>query len=100
MVKEQSEDLGGPDLYPEPNLDIPSLPEDPEVKAEREEINKRIQSKIQHEDKEAEVATEEILEVPPSWNEVPDLMMEAEDGRMIMEAATKRKRDEVARGWR
>ena len=42
----------------------------------------------------------EMLDAPTAWNEVPDLMMETEDGRMIMKAATKRKRDEVARWWR
>ena len=45
-------------------------------------------SEIQHEDKEAEFATEEILEVPPEWNSVPDLIMEEEDGIMITEVAT------------
>ena len=44
-----------------------------------------------------------MLEVPPEWNEVPDLMME--DENILLEAAgsTKRKRNEVARGrkkWR
>ena len=55
-VREQSEDLGGPELYPEPDLDIQFLPKDPEVIAERERIHKRIQSEVQHEDKEVEVA--------------------------------------------
>ena len=41
-----------------------------------------------------------MLDPPPAWNEAPDLMMETEDGRMIQEAATKRKRDEVACGQR
>ena len=41
---------------------------------------------------------EEMLEVPPAWNEVSDLMMEDQDSMMITEAATKRKRNEVARG--
>ena len=68
--------------------------------AEREGIHERIQLEIQHEDKEAEVRAEEMLEVPPAWNEVPDLMMEDKDGMMIMEAVTKRKRDEVAWGQR
>ena len=45
------------------------------------------------------VLVEEMLDVPPAWNKVPDLMMEAEDGRMIPEAATQRKREEIARGW-
>ena len=68
--------------------------------AEREGIHERIQLENQHEYKEAEVAVEESLEVPLTWNEVPDLMMEAQDGRMIMEVAIKLKRDEVACGRR
>ena len=43
---------------------------------------------------------EEILGAPRVWNEVPDLMMEVEDERMMPEAATKRRREEVARGRR
>ena len=34
-----------------------------------------------------------MLEVPPEWNEVPDLMMEDKDGMIITEAVTKQKRD-------
>ena len=41
-----------------------------------------------------------MLEVPLALNEVPDLIMEAEEGRMVTEAATKRKRDKVACGLR
>ena len=55
---------------------------------------------MHHEDKEVEVMAEEMLKVPPEWNEVPDLMMETEEGRIIAEAATLRKRDEVAHGLR
>ena len=43
---------------------------------------------------------EEIIDAPPVWSEVPDLMMETKEGRMIPEAATKQKRNEVARGRR
>ena len=35
---------------------------------------------------------------PQARNEVPDLLMEVEDGRMMPEAAVKQRRDEVARG--
>ena len=55
-VREPSADRRGPELYPEPDLDIPILPEDPKVIAERERIHDRIQLEIQHEDKEAKVA--------------------------------------------
>ena len=55
---------------------------------------------IHHEDKEAETAAEEMLAVPPEWNEVPDLMMEDKDIRPTTLAAVKRKIDEVVRGRR
>ena len=41
-----------------------------------------------------------MLEVPPEGNAVPDLIMEDEEGMMIMEIYTKEKRDEVAQGRR
>ena len=37
-----------------------------------------------------------MLEVPPEWNAVPDLIIKDEEGMMITETDTKRKRDEVA----
>ena len=64
-IREQPEDQSRPELYHEPDLDIPILPKDPEVIAEREGIHKRIQSEIHHEDKQAEVGKEVMLEVPP-----------------------------------
>ena len=42
----------------------------------REGIYKRIQAEIQPEAKEAEAIAEDMLDAPPAWNEVPDLMME------------------------
>ena len=41
------------------------ITEDPEVIAEREGVHKRIQAEIQHEDKEAEMGEEAMLEIPP-----------------------------------
>ena len=41
-----------------------------------------------------------MLEVPPEWNEVSDLMMGDEDVRPGTEGAAKQKIDEVARGRR
>ena len=38
-----------------------------------------------------------MLEALLVWNEVPILMMEVEDGRMMPEAAIKQRKDEVAR---
>ena len=38
-VREQPEDQRRPELHPEPDLDIPIFPEDPEVIAEREGVH-------------------------------------------------------------
>ena len=93
-AREQPEDQVRPELHPAPDLDIPIIPEDSEVIAEREGVHERIQADIQHEDKEAEVADAVMLEVPLEWNGVPDLIMEDDKGLMIMETDTKPKRDE------
>ena len=69
----QPEGQGIQELYPEPTLDIPIITEDPEVITEREGVHERIQAEIQHADKEAEMAEEVMLEIPPEWNAVPDL---------------------------
>ena len=39
---------------------------------------------------------EVMLEVPPEWNAVPDLIMEDDEDLMITETDTKQKRDEEA----
>ena len=54
--------------------------DEPEVVVAREGIHERIQAEIQHKGKEAQVRSDEMLDTLPAWNEVPDLMMEAEDG--------------------
>ena len=95
-VGNEAEDPGTPEANTGPDLYVPIVPEDPGILAEREGIHQRIQVEIQHEDKEAE----ERLEVLPIWNEVPDLMMEVADERMMPEASTKRRREEVAKGRR
>ena len=41
-----------------------------------------------------------MLEIPPEWNAVPDLIMEDGEGMMITEMDTKRKTDKVACGRR
>ena len=47
---------------------------------------------------------EEMLEVPPEWNEVLDLMMEEEDVLPKATGSTKRRRNEISRmrrkGWK
>ena len=71
------------------------IPEDPAEIAVREGEHKRIQA---GEDKEAEATVEEMLEVPPEYNEVPDLMMEDQDVRPATEGAAKWKMDEGSPG--
>ena len=61
-----------------PYLELPIIPKEPENIAVREGIHERLQAEIRHEDNEAEVMAEGMLEAPPAWNEVPDLMMETE----------------------
>ena len=63
----------------EPALDIQIIQEDPEEIAVPEGIHERVQAEIHQGNKEEEAKGEEMLEVPPEWNEVPDLMMEEED---------------------
>ena len=89
-----------PEIPPGPDLEIQVIPEDPEEKAVREGIHERVQAEIHHEDKEEETVAEEMLEVPPEWNEVLDLMMEDKDVWPATEAAVKQKIDEVALGRR
>ena len=74
-----------------PYLEIPISHEEPGTIAVREGIHERIQAEIQHKAKEAEAMAEEMLDASPAWNEVPDLIMEIKDGRMMPEAAKKRK---------
>ena len=96
----ETRDQGKLELYPEPTLDITMITEDPEVIAKREGVHNRIQAEIQHKDKEAEVEEEEMLEIPPEWNAVPDLIMENEEELMITKMDNKPKRDKVVRGLR
>ena len=84
-------------LERETEMDLQDTPEDI---AEREGIYKRIQAELCNGDIEKVSQAEEMLELPPVWIEVQDLIMDG--GDMISEdlRPEKRKRDEVARGWR
>ena len=61
-------DWRGPEILPEPDLEIQVIPEDPKDIALNEGIHERIQAEIHHEDKEEEARVEEILDVPPEWS--------------------------------
>ena len=39
---------------------------------------------------------EAMLEIPPEWNTVPNMIMEEEEELMITETDNKQKRDDVA----
>ena len=87
-------------VNPEITAEIPMILDDPEEMAVREGIHERIQAEIYHENKERAAQAEEMLEIPPEWNEVPDLIME--DGDILPEnmRPDKRRRDEISSGQR
>ena len=89
---EPSIDQRNPEIPPEPALEIQIVPEDPEEIA----LSEGIQAEIHHEDKEAEARAEEMLEVPPEWNEVPMMMLEDKDVLPKADGSAKWKRDEVS----
>ena len=68
--------------------------------AEREDIHERIQAELRNRDTEDLSQAEKMLELPPVWNDVQDLLMD--DKEMISGESRpgKRSRDEVARGRR
>ena len=83
-----------------PYLEIPIISEKPEVIARREGIHERIQAEIHHKDKQAEVLAEEMLEAPPAWSEVPDLMIGNGKGQKDTGSSYEAEEDEVTRGRR
>ena len=97
---EPSGDQRNLEIPPEPALEIQIIPEDPKEIAMREGIHERIQAEIHQGNKEEEVRAEEMLEVPPEWNKVPDLMMEEENVLPEATGSTKQRRDEISRGRR
>ena len=70
------------EMTPEPDLEIPMILEDPEEMAVREGIHEMIEVEIYHKNKESEAQAEEMLDIPPEWNEVKNLILE--DGDIIL----------------
>ena len=97
---EPSVDQRNWEIPPKPALEIQVVPEDPEEIAGRDGIYERIQAEIHLEDKVAKARAEEMLEVPPEWNEVPDMRMKDKNVLPEAEESTTQKRDEVAQGRR
>ena len=54
-------------------------PETPEEIAEREGIHERIQAELRNGDTEDLSQAEEMLDLPPIWHEVQDLLMDNEE---------------------
>ena len=90
----------GNEITTEPDLDIPMILNDPEEIAVREGIHERIKVEIYHENKEREAQAEEMLDLPPEWNEVKDLIMEEGDILSENMRLEKRMKDEISRGRR
>ena len=75
-------------------------PDTPEDIAEREGIHERVQAELQNRDKEDLLQAEKMLELPPVWNDVQDLLMEDEVMMSGEIRPGKRVRDEPSRGRR
>ena len=84
------------EITAEPDLEVPMILDDPEEMAVREGIHERIQAEIYQEDKKREVKAEEMLDKPPEWNEVEDLILK--DGVTFYKdrRPEKRMRDEIS----
>ena len=84
--------------------ELTELPEEPLGEAQRRSCELSVDRRDPDISPEPElviqVIPEDPEEVPPEWNEVPDLMMEDQDLQPATEGAIKRKIDEVARRWR
>ena len=74
--------------------------DDPEEMAVKEAIHERIQAEIYHEDREKTFQAEEMLDIPPEWHVVKDLILD--DGDILSEnmRPEKRKRVEIFQGGR
>ena len=57
------------------------------------EYTREFNLRSRRQDKEVEAVEEVMLEIPPEWNAVPDLIMEDKEGMMITETDTNLKRD-------
>ena len=63
-------------------------------------IHERIQAKLLNQEKGSISRAEEILELPPAWNEEQDLVMEDVSSPSMNSKPEKRKREETDRGRR
>ena len=82
-----------PEITPEINLEL-SL-EVPEEMEDISCIHERIQAELLNQEKEDIARAEEILELPPAWNEVQDLIMDDVISPSMNSKPEKRKREEM-----
>ena len=96
VFREMSMDPVNPEIIAVPDLEIPMILVDPEEMVVREGIHEMIQAEIYHDDRERAFQTEQMLDTPPGWNEVKDLILN--DGDILSENTRpeKRRRDEIA----
>ena len=89
-----------PEIIAVPDLEVPMIFDGPKEMVMREGIHERIQAEIYHEDRERAFQAKEMLDTPPGWNEVEDLIMD--DGDILAEnmRPEKSRRDEITRGRR
>ena len=85
-----------PEITAVPDLEIPMILDDPEEMAAREGIQERIQAEIYHKDRERAFQAKEMLDIPPGWNEVKDLILDEGDILSENTRPEKRRRDEIA----
>ena len=82
VFMETRPDPVNPEITAEPDLEVPMILDNPE------------------ENKEREAQAEEMLDIPPEWNEVKDLILEDRDILSENMRPEKRMRDEISQGWR
>ena len=83
-----------PEITPEVNPEL--VLQVPEEMEDIDGIHERIQSELLNQGKEDVSRVEEILELPPAWNEVQDLIMDDGSSSTMDSKPEKRKREEIA----
>ena len=87
-----------PEITPEVHSDLGlQVPEEME---DIDGIHERIQSELLNQGKEDVSRGEEILELPPAWNKVQDLIMDNKSNSTTNSKPEKQKREEISQGRR
>ena len=97
VFQEMCMDPVNPEIIAIPDLEILMILDDPEEMAVREGIHERMQAEIYHDDSERASQAEEMLDTPPGWNDIEDLILDGGDILAENMRPEKRRRDETAR---